>query len=241
MLLRTEAKLLLREPVSVLLGLLAPIVILVGISFLPDAKDASQDLGGLRAIDTFVPTLSVFAVASLGLITLPNQLAGYRSAGVLKRLRTTPASPLGVVLAQLALTTALGLTAIVLVTVVGHLAFDVPLPDPAAGWVLAVVLATTSLLSLGMVIAATASSKAAEAVGPALWFPLMFFGGLWVPRPQMSEGLRQVSDLTPVGAAVGALQDVTTGGAFPDAKLLLVMATWTIVATAISVRTFRWE
>ena len=90
-------------------------------------------------------------------------------------------------------------------------------------------------------IAATASAKLAETLGPALWFPLMFFGGLWVPRPQMSDGLRAISDLTPVGSAVGALQDVTTGGVFPDAKLLLVMAVWTVVALVIAVRTFRWE
>ena len=55
------------------------------------------------------------------------------------------------------------------------------------------------------------------------------------------DGLRAISDATPVGSAVGALQDVTTGGGFPDTGYLLVMAAWTVVATAIAVRAFRWE
>lgn len=242
MLLRTEARLLRREPATILLGLLAPVLILVGISFLPEAKDATADLGGLRTIDTFVPTLSVFAVASLGLIILPTQLATYRELGVLKRLRTTPARPARVIAAQLALNSVLGVAAIAVVTAVGHLAFDIPLPDPIAGWALTVLLATTSLLALGLVIAAVArTAKLAGAIGPALWFPLMFFGGLWVPRPAMSDALVRISDATPVGAAVGALQDVTTGGTFPATGYLLVMAAWTVVLTAVAVRAFRWE
>ncbi len=241
-LLRTEATLLRREPVTILLGLLAPIVILIGISFIPDARNPNDDLGGLRTIDTYGPTLAIFAIASLGLIVMPGQLALYREIGVLKRLRTTPVGPLRVVVVQLALNAALALTAVVAVTLVGHFALDVPLPDPILGWVVAVVLATTALMALGMVVAALSpNARVAGGVGPLLWFPLMFFGGLWVPREAMSDGLRQISDLTPVGAAVGALQDVTTGGTFPGAGLLAVLAAWTVVMTAVAVRGFRWE
>ena len=58
-------------------------------------------LGGLRFIDVFVPSLVVITVGTLGIQTLPIRLATYREKGVLRRLSTTPAHPLRLLVAQL--------------------------------------------------------------------------------------------------------------------------------------------
>ena len=55
---------------------------------------------------------------------------------------------------------------------------------------------------------------AAGAIGTLLFFPLMFFAGLWVPQATMPATLRDISDYTPLGAAVQALQDAA-GGHWP--------------------------
>ncbi|UJA21720.1 ABC transporter permease [Thermoleophilia bacterium SCSIO 60948] len=240
-LLRTEATLLRRDPTTSLLGVLAPVVILIGISFMPEARDVSDDLGGLSAVDVFVPTLSVFAIASMALIVMPGYLASYRELGILRRLRTTPLSPSALVVSQIALNAVVALTAVVAVTVVGNLALGVALPGSAAGWVAAVALATASLLAVGMLVAALApTAKLAGAIGPLLWFPFMFLGGLWIPREEMGATLVQISDLTPVGAAVGAIGQASSGS-FPDAGLLAVMAVWAVGATIVAAVNFRWE
>ena len=96
----SEAKLLFREPIYWLVVILLPTAILVifGSIFGPSEPDPA--LGGLRFIDVFVPSLVVISVATLGIQTLPIRLATYREKGVLRRLSTTPAHPLRLLVAQ---------------------------------------------------------------------------------------------------------------------------------------------
>ena len=49
-----------------------------------------------------------------------------------------------------------------------------------------------------------------------------------------------MSDFTPLGAAVQALEDAWFG-ATPSATHILVMAVYAVVVGAIAVRVFRWE
>ena len=51
---------------------------------------------------------------------------------------------------------------------------------------------------------------------------------------------RDVSDYTPLGASVQAIQD-SVQGTFPPAAALLTMAAYTIMFGYLAVRTFRWE
>ena len=96
----TEAKLLFREPIYWLVVILLPAAVLVifGSMFGPSQPDPA--LGGLRFIDVFVPSLVVISVATLGIQTLPIRLATYREKGVLRRLSTTPAHPMRLLIAQ---------------------------------------------------------------------------------------------------------------------------------------------
>ena len=96
----SEAKLLFREPVYWLVVILLPTAVLLifGSMFGPSEPDPS--LGGLRFIDVFVPSLVVISVATLGIQTLPIRLATYRERGVLRRLSTTPAHPMRLLIAQ---------------------------------------------------------------------------------------------------------------------------------------------
>jgi len=69
---------------------------------------------------------------------------------------------------------------------------------------------------------------------------MMFFAGLWLPRAAMPESLLQISDYTPLGAAVGALQSSAEGD-WPRALHLAVLAGYTLVFAAAARRLFRWE
>ena len=79
-------------------------------------------------------------------------------------------------------------------------------------------------------------------VGTIVWLSseLMFFAGLWIPREAMGDTLRAVSDATPLGAGVGALQDAMAG-TFPAAGHLLVLAAYAVAGGLLATRLFRWE
>jgi ABC-2 type transport system permease protein len=240
-LLRTQARLFLREPSTLVWSLVVPLVILVAIGAAAGGTH-ERDLGGLRVIDVYVPTLSVFALAMLAINVLPPSLAGDRERGILRRLATTPVRPGRLLGAQLVIHAVVGVVSLCAVVAVGRLAFDVRLPDPFLGFVLILVLTGASLLAIGVLIAAVApTTRAANALGALTFFPMMFFGGLWISRETMSDALRHVSDATPVGAAVGALQDVTTGGSWPSLGALGVIAAWGVVAALLANRWFRWQ
>ena len=74
----------------------------------------------------------------------------------------------------------------------------------------------------------------------AVFFPLMFFAGLWLPRAVMPTVLCDMSDLTPLGASAQALTGAMRG-AFPSATSLLVLAAYALVFGLLAVRFFRWE
>ena len=129
----------------------------------------------------------------------------------------------------------------ILVALVAHFAFSVPLPHDLGGFVLAIVLVMAAMISLGTLVAAVAPTmRVAAAAGSLLFFPLMFFAGLWVPQAQMGAGLRTVSHYTPLGAGVPAVQNAIAGH-WPGTVHLLVLAGYAVILCALAARLFRWE
>src|SRR5262249_62360831 len=106
--------------------------------------------------------------------------------------------PVRVVAAELAANLAVVVIATAGILAVGRLAFGVPLPGQPAGFLVTYVLAAAAMLGLGMLIAALApTGRAAGVIGTMLFFPLMFFAGLWRARAQLPASLRQLNDFTP--------------------------------------------
>lgn len=237
----TELKLFLREPAGLFWGIIFPMALLVIIGSIPSSRKASTDLGGLRFIDVYVPTMIAFVLAVLALISLPAVLAAYRERGILRRLSTTPVQPSWVLAAQLAINVAVVVVTLSLIVGVGRVAFGVRLPAQIIGFVLAAALAVAALLAVGLFVAAIApSGKAANVIGAILFYPMMFFAGLWVPRASMPDALRHISDFLPLGAAVQSLQD-TTRGNWPQPLHLAVMAAYALIFGVAAVQLFRWE
>ncbi len=235
----TEWRMLRREPLVLAFGFAFPLALLVVMGLASSGPDA--DLGGLSLIQTYVPILVAFNLAMLGISVLPTAMATYRERGVLKRLGTTPVAPWRLLAAQLSVNGVVAVGAVVIVLVVAALAFGVSLPGQGLGFALAFVLTAAALSAFGLCIASVApSARTANVMGTLTWFPLMFFAGLWIPRAAMGDTLRAISDWTPVGAGVGALEDAMAG-AFPDAKHLLVLLGYAIVASLLATRLFRWE
>ena len=237
----TEVKLFWRDPTGWFFALAFPPLLLVILGSVPAFREPDAELGGLRVIDLYVPILVGFVLAMLAISVLPSYLATYRERGILRRLSTTPVQPSRLLQAQLAMGLKMALGAVTLVIGLGAVVFDTGLPEQFFGFLVAFVLAAAALYGVGLLIAAVApSGKAAAGIGTVLWFPLMFFAGLWVPREAMPETLNRVGDFTPLGAGVQAMQDAWNG-AWPDPLHLVVMAAFAIGASLAAARLFRWE
>ena len=159
---------------------------------------------------------------------------------MLRRLETTPVKPVTLLAAQLAVYLSATLVAITLVLVLGSVVHDVAVPGNLAAFTLALVLTGLALVAVGLLLAAVAPSiGGATGFGQLLYFPMLFFAGVWLPREAMPDALQRLGDFTPSGAGVAALRDAATGG-WPAPLHLLVLAATAGVAGLLAARWFRW-
>jgi len=238
---RSELRLHLREPMLVFWGLVFPSVLVAILGCVPAFRRPEPGIGGQRVIDLYVAIAIIMTLAVLALQVAPSVLATYRERGVLRRLATTPAPPVALLGAQLVTNMLMAIGAIGLVLLVGRLAFDVPLPRQPAGFVLAFLLTAAAAFAIGLLVAALApSGKAANAIGSVLFFPTMFFAGLWTPREAFPELLRRISDLTPLGAGERAGAEAMSGS-WPSWASLTVLVAYVAVFGFAAARLFRWE
>lgn len=237
----TELKLLARERVRLVFGVGFPLLLLVVFGSIPAFTKPNDTFGGHTLLDAYVPILIAFSVALLALTALPTVLADYRERGILRRLRTTPAGPARVLAAQLLTNLAIVAAATIAILLIARFGYGVALPQQFGGFVLATVLTVAALMGTGLFIAAVApTAKAAQTSGTLLFYPMMFFAGLWLPLAAMPSVLRHISHATPLGAAVQALQD-TSQGHWPHLLQIGTLVAWTVVLLAASARFFRWE
>lgn len=239
---RTEARLLLRDPGAAFFALGFPALLVLALgAALPGFRDATPDLGGLRPIDIYVPIVITMAVATCGLSTLPAYVATYREKGVLRRLATSPIRPVALLGAQLAVSLAATLAAVALAVGLAVAVWRVVTPAAPARLVLAFVLGTAATFAVGLLLAAVLpNARTAAGVSMLIYFPMLFFAGVWTPGPIMPDAVAAVATFTPLGALSQAMQDAWTG-APADRVPFAVMAAYTVGLTALAARLFRWR
>ncbi|TNM25938.1 ABC transporter permease [Streptomyces sedi] len=239
--LRAEARLFLREPGTLFWVLGFPPLLLAILGLVPPFREAEGELGGLRPIDVYVPVTVLVAVIVVGAQAMPPLLAGYRERGILRRMSTTPMRPSALLSAQMWLHGAAALVSAALSLAIGRVFYDVGLPDHALGYALTLLLAVAAALALGALLGARVrTARVATAVGSAVFFPMLFTTGLWMPVQTMPDVMAAVVERTPFGAAARALDQAQAGG-WPDAAHLVVVAGWAVLLTVAAVRWFRWE
>lgn len=235
-----EARLAWRNPRGLVVGIAFPLVMLAVFGELPHAQLHRAALGGLTRFDVEVPVLATLGVAALALVSLPGPLATYRQEGILRRLATTPVPRSWVLAAPVVVNLCLAIAGFIIIFFVGHLAFGLIVPRSPWALALTLVLCIGALFAIGLAIAAVAHVSGLQVLSAAVFLPLVFFAGLWIPRQQMSSVLQHISDYTPLGSAVQATQDAING-TFPPARPLLVMVAYTLIFALAAWRLFRWE
>ena len=236
---RTESKLFLRDRTTLFFVFVLPIGLLSIFSLIStgDGSDPAQHIPA-----SFLPTMAIgIGVGILGTGGLSMVLATYRERGILRRLSTTPVKPHKLLTAQLVVHLAAAVVVVALILGVGTAAFGAKLPHNAAGFALAVLLYCCATFSMGLLLSAVLpNSKAVTIVGNIIFFPLMFFAGVWTPGDLMPESIRFLRDITPMGAGMTAMQDAWAGG-WPSGVNVAALIALSIVCLGLAVRYFRWE
>ncbi|WP_414943489.1 ABC transporter permease [Amycolatopsis sp. cmx-11-32] len=235
----TETKLALRSPGFVISGLVLPTAITAVLGVIPGIRAESETTTGMRFLDAWVPSMIVLTIAMMGLQSIPGIIASYREQGILRRFATTPVHPAQLLVAQLIINVAVTIGGVGILLVAADVVFDVPSPRDPLGFLLAFVLGTAAIFGLGLIAASVAkTSRAAGGIAMIAYFPIMFLGGVWLPRPLLPEVIQNIGAYIPPG--VKALEDAWTGtGAQP--LQLAVLAVFAVGSCAVAAKLFRWE
>jgi ABC-2 type transport system permease protein len=236
-----ETKIFVREPMGFVGALVMPVVVFIvlgrafgaGTPVAAPAVDIPFNVAILAAV-----LIAISAVQSLVAI-----ISIYREGGILKRLRSTPLSPVTIMGAQVAVKLVFTVISLSLLMLAGRRLFPGVMRVNVFSFTVAVLLSTFSILSLGFVIASMVpTARFAQVISAAVVYPMLALSGLFFPVERFPPALRSVAYLLPTTHAVALLQGVWDGSGWGArwgdvAALLALFAAY----TALSTKFFRWE
>ncbi len=170
------------------------------------------------------PMLGLFPFIVMFLVTSISTLRERRS-GTLERLLTLPIAKLDLILGY---AIAFGLLAIVqAVVAVSFAVLVLGLEVEGSVWLLVVVALLDAILGTTLGLLASAFARTEFQVVqfmPALVFPQVLLGGIFLPRDSMPDVLHAISDWLPLSYAIDALNTVAAGSDDIGGDLLVVGA-----------------
>jgi len=237
-----EAKLFLREPMSAFFTLVFPLIYLFMFGII-SGNEPTPQFGGQKTIDASIPGLTAVIICITGLMSTTMALSTYREKGVLRRLRTTPVSPLVVLVAQVIVVfamTTLGMLLLVLAgTLVYHVRFDGNPLSMLGGY----ILSSLSFFGIGFVLAGTMPTvRTAWIVGMVLLYPMMFLSGAFFTVEILPAAIQKVSAFLPLTYVVNLLRGLWFGDSWSQHTIdVIVLAAMLVAGVVVTVKLFRWE
>lgn len=237
-LLRADGIVLLRNRASGFVGIILPVIIVITTGL--TAKKTAA-LGG--------PELTIGLALTIGLIT--PSLLGYavsmaqdRHAGVLQRLRVTPAPSWMIITSRLIIQLIANLVMAVIVVIVGVILHGLSLNLGQYLLVFAVaILGAAVFLAIGQAIVGLVNSTGAVNAICRILFPLLLLLGLLGGTGLLGDTLKTIADWSPVGALMTLFADamITPPWGSQDTYSLVACVAYIIVFAFVGIRWFRWD
>lgn len=236
----TELKLTLREPIGTFFTLVFPLLLLVLFGSIY-GNEPTDFMGGFGSVDVSVPGYIGMIIGTVGMLGIPITLANYREQGILRRYRATPIKPGVILWSQVAVNVLMAIIGIIILVIAGRLLYDLRFPAGPWGILPAILLGSFSFFAVGFVLASLLESpRTAQAVGMALFYPMLFLSGAAMPRQVMPESIQRIAEFLPLTHVVILLEDLWFDNSWNLISTAVIVALF-IICLAVTRQTFRWE
>src|SRR5262245_30040885 len=235
-----EIKIFLREPLGVFGTIGMPVLVfLVMGRFLGGERPAAP--ADLQFVIIVLPVFGSLLIAVGAVQSLVAIISIYREGGILKRLRATPLRPITILSAQVVVKLLLTAVTMGVMIAAGRRYLPAGAQVPVAGFTIALLISTLSILSAGFVIASVVpTARFAQPIASLVFYPMMALAV--IPPQALPPALRVASGVMPLTYAVALMRGVIAGERW-SAHIIDVVALAIVfgVCTAVSARVFRWE
>lgn len=236
-----ETKLFARESQTMFFTFAFPLLMLIVFASINEIDGDSQNRLGQQSIAAMTTGFAGMVVAITALSAMPTTIAHYREHGILRRLQATPLSPAAVVGGQVVVQLLMTGAGLIMLLLSGVLFYGLEIPASIGFAILGLLLGSVSLFSVGFLIAAFVSTtRSAQVVGQAIFFPMIFLSGATFPRDEMPDTLLRIGDILPLTHAIELVQGLWFDSEW-NLGSLAVLAGFTVVGSAVGIRRFRWQ
>lgn len=222
-------------------SLLAPVLMALLLLVSTRSQQAGQRFGGHAAV---VGMVTVYALMSTSILGYALIMGRDREAGVLRRLRVTPAPGWAIITSRMTAQAIAGLLLALVIVIIGGRIDSLSLSVAQYGLVLAFsALGIAVFLSIGQaLVGLIRSADTVNAAGRAVFVVLAILG-LAGQSGELGGAWAAIAPWTPLGAIMTLYARVLDLAAWSarDTESLLACAGYIVIFAAPGIRWFRWE
>ncbi|AEI11303.1 ABC transporter permease [Cellulomonas gilvus] len=253
---RYEVRTFFRERDAVIFIFAYPVIMLAIFATVFGQDGSDIDFGGLAVSfpQYFLPGMVATGVMLTSFQNIAISIAVERDEGGLKRLRATPMPASSYFLGKIGQVLVNCLLQMAILLAVAALAFDVPLPDDAAGWgtfAWVFLLGTTTGAVCGVAFSSLPrSGRSASAVVTPIVLVLQFISGVFFRFDELPSWMQQLASVFPLKWMAQGMRSVflpdeaavlEVDGTWQHGMTAAVLGAWLVVGLVVGVRTFRWR
>jgi ABC-2 type transport system permease protein len=206
-----EAKLLVREPLTLVFAFGFPLVTLFVMAGVFGNSTAGRDevvFRNIGAIDYYVPAYVALVLAAIGLVSLPVHLASYRERGVLRRLRASELQPRSLFGAHVLVSAVIGAVTTSIMVAAAYAAYRNAMPASWLGVLAGFVFVSVTFSAIGVALGTLLpNARSAQVAGMILFFVMMMLSGAGPPPEVLKGPMRIVHDMLPLTYGIRLIQD----------------------------------
>jgi ABC-2 type transport system permease protein len=238
-----ETKIFVREPLGLFGSVAVPVLVFVVLGRLFGQTVPAGSPRVPRFVGVDLPIFASVLIAISAVLSLVTIVAIYREGGILKRLRATPLRPTTILTAHVLVKLLFTGFTLVLMILAGRRYYPVDASVPIGSFTLALLFSTTSIISLGFLIASVVpTARFAQPIGTFIIYPMLGLSGLFMPVTSLPPIARTVARALPFTYAVSLLRGIWHGESWSshvgDVMVLILML---LAFLAVSAKVFRWE
>jgi ABC-2 type transport system permease protein len=209
-LLRSELRLLLREPLVLAFVFAFPMITVLVLGGVFDDNDPAFE--GVLPSDFYIAAYFGVVIAAVGLIMLPAHVASYREAGVLRRFDAAGFPRWAFAVSQYVMGAAFMAIGAVILLATAAVAYGLPAIENIPRTTIGIVAGALAFISIGVLLGTLLpNARAAQGVGLLLFLPMFLLAGGGPPPDAMSPVMNDIATFLPLTHVVRAIQEPWLG------------------------------